>query len=115
MSTRLRLHADPHAEKLCPPPKPFRFPSTEAERSRLRTGSTLADTHARDTAPDGGDPDVAGRVFSSPELVAEIERTLAHMQDRLGVFKHDLNDALKFPTRESTTPRPSGPMPPSAA
>jgi hypothetical protein len=99
-------------------PETFRFPRTEGERSRL-LGSTRRGFTVIDRAPDGGDPDVAGRTLSNPELVAQIERTLESMQARVAEIDRELDGVLKFPGAErpgtNPGPEPTGPRPPAAA
>lgn len=99
-------------------PETFRFPRTEGERSRL-LGSTRRGFTVIDRAPDGGDPDVAGRTLSNPELVAQIERTLESMQARVEEINRELDGVLKFPGVDrrgaGPEPEPTGPRPPTAA
>lgn len=45
----------------------------------------------------GDDPDCLGRIVSSRQLVAEIERTLENMQDRLSDFRDEVDRAFRFP------------------
>lgn len=57
----------------------------------------------------GDDPDCLGRIVSSRQLVAEIERTLDRMQDRLSNFRDEVDRAFQFPA-----PRGDDDLPPAA-
>ncbi|MFN7021220.1 MAG: hypothetical protein ACK4WH_07830 [Phycisphaerales bacterium] len=48
--------------------------------------------------PDVDDPDCAGRIVSSRDLVRQIEQTLDRMQSRLNDFRTQVDAVFMFPT-----------------
>lgn len=78
---------------------------------RRFTGSDSACAVLND--PDVHDPDRAGRIMSSKDLVREIESTLDRMQSRLSDFRSQMDEAFKFPALHSQDEDPGRPQPPN--
>lgn len=95
------------------PEKPALLVAARVNREpveRRFTGSDNACAVLND--PDVHDPDRAGRIMSSKDLVREIESTLDRMQSRLSDFRTQMDEAFKFPTVHGQD-EPHGPQPPN--
>ena len=120
MTTRLKLHRDPpDSTAFSGGPEPlYKFPVVGAKgfgrsaatvvRRASRQRLVAAKVHevpveqcfegsACAVLNGGNDPDCAGRIVTSGQLVREIENTLDRMQGRLSDFRDHIDRAFRFP------------------